>query len=64
VTPTRPEEASAIEGVEDAADRPERPVDTQLAYGRRDDLPPTSGSEKRSIAYLADSSGSLKAQLA
>jgi hypothetical protein len=33
-------EAAAIEGVEDAADHPERPVHTHLEYGRPDDLPP------------------------
>ncbi len=33
-------EAAAVEGVEDAADHPERPVHTHLDYGRPDDLPP------------------------
>jgi len=33
-------EAAAVEGVEDAADHPERPVHTHLEYGRPDDLPP------------------------
>jgi hypothetical protein len=33
-------EASAVEGVEDAADHPERPVHTHLEYGRPDDVPP------------------------
>ena len=33
-------EASAIEGVEDAADHPERPVHTHEEYGRPDDGPP------------------------
>jgi hypothetical protein len=33
-------EASAVEGVEDAADHPERPVHTHEEYGRPDDLPP------------------------
>ena len=32
-----------VEGVEDAADHPERPVHTHLEYGRRDDLPPEGG---------------------
>lgn len=32
-------EASAIEGVEDAADHPERPVHTHEDYGRPDDIP-------------------------
>ncbi len=38
-------EASIVEGVEDAADHPERPVHTHLDYGRPDDLPPLAGSE-------------------
>jgi hypothetical protein len=29
-----------VEGVEDAADPPERPVHTHLEYGRPDDVPP------------------------
>ena len=33
-------EAAVVEGVEDAADHPERPVHTHLEYGRPDDLPP------------------------
>jgi hypothetical protein len=33
-------EASAVDGVEDAADHPERPVHTHEEYGRPDDLPP------------------------
>ncbi|MGH9643778.1 MAG: hypothetical protein ACRD3Q_15320 [Terriglobales bacterium] len=33
-------EAAAIEGVEDAADHPERPVHTHEEYGRPDDVPP------------------------
>jgi hypothetical protein len=33
-------EAGIVEGVEDAANHPERPVHTHLQYGRPDDLPP------------------------
>jgi hypothetical protein len=33
-------EAEIVEGIEDAADHPERPVHTHLEYGRPDDLPP------------------------
>lgn len=33
-------EASAVEGVEDAADHPERPAHTHEEYGRPDDVPP------------------------
>jgi len=38
-------EAAAVEGVEDAADHPERPTHTHEEYGRLDDLPPERGSE-------------------
>jgi hypothetical protein len=38
-------EAAAVEGVEDAADHPERPVHTHLDYGRPDDLPPEREAE-------------------
>jgi hypothetical protein len=34
-------EAAVVEGVEDAADHPERPVHTHEEYGRPDDVPPT-----------------------
>ena len=33
-------EADFVDGIEDAADHPERPVHTHLEYGRPDDLPP------------------------
>jgi hypothetical protein len=33
-------EAAAVEGVEDAAGHPERPVHTHEEYGRPDDVPP------------------------
>ena len=36
----QPFEAAAVEGVEDAADHPERPVHTHLEYGRPDDQIP------------------------
>jgi hypothetical protein len=39
-------EAGIVEGVEDAADHPERPVHTHLDYGRPDDLPPIDGSDE------------------
>src|SRR5450755_2822114 len=38
-------EAGIVEGVEDAADHPERPVHTHLEYGRPDDLPPGVAAE-------------------
>jgi hypothetical protein len=34
-------ESAAVEGVEDAADHPERPVHTHEEYGRPDDVPPS-----------------------
>jgi hypothetical protein len=40
------EEASAIEGVEDAADHPERPTHTHEEYGRPDDVPPNRGPRR------------------
>jgi hypothetical protein len=40
-------EASRIEGLEDAADHPERPVHTHEEYGRPDDLPPARFSDRK-----------------
>jgi hypothetical protein len=40
-------EADFVDGIEDAADHPERPVHTHLEYGRPDDLPPQAGSDGR-----------------
>lgn len=34
------DEAAAVEGLEDAADHPERPVHTHEDYGNREDVPP------------------------
>jgi len=39
-------EAGIVDGVEDAADHPERPAHTHLEYGRPDDLPPVDGSDE------------------
>jgi hypothetical protein len=39
-------EAGIVEGIEDAADHPERPVHTHVEYGRPDDLPPVDGSDE------------------
>lgn len=38
-------EAEIVDGVEDAADHPERPVHTHVEYGRLDDLPPRPDDE-------------------
>lgn len=38
-------EAGIAEGIEDAADHPERPVHTHLEYGRPDDAPPRWAEE-------------------
>ncbi len=38
-------EADFVDGIEDAADHPERPVHTHLEYGRPDDLAPQNGSD-------------------
>ena len=40
-------EAARVEGVEDAANHPERPVHTHLEYGRPDDLPPARSSDRK-----------------
>jgi hypothetical protein len=37
-------EASVVDGVEDAANHPERPVHTHIEYGRPEDLAPERGS--------------------
>jgi hypothetical protein len=42
----QPLEAGIVEGVEDAADHPERPVHTHLEYGHPDDLPPRGGDDE------------------
>jgi hypothetical protein len=39
-------EALIVDGVEDAADHPERPVHTHLEYGRPDDLAPVDGNRE------------------
>jgi len=38
-------ESAIVEGVEDAADHPERPTHTHEEYGRPDDLPPIRKKE-------------------
>jgi hypothetical protein len=38
-------EAGVVEGVEEAADNPERPVHTHENQGRSPDVPPVRGSE-------------------
>lgn len=43
-------EAEAIEGIEDAADHPERPVHTHEEYGRPDDLPPARSGDRKKTA--------------
>ena len=40
-------EAARVEGAEDAADHPERPVHTHNDYGRPDDLPPARVSDRK-----------------
>jgi hypothetical protein len=39
-------EAAAIEGVEDAADHPERPVHTHVEYGVLEDAPPAKNDDE------------------
>jgi len=50
-------EASIVEGVEDAADHPERPVHTHLEYGHPDDFPPSSGSEEDEVGAVESQLG-------
>lgn len=40
-------EAARVEGLEDAADHPERPVHTHNDYGRPDDLPPARSGDRK-----------------
>jgi hypothetical protein len=40
-------EAARVEGSEDAADHPERPVHTHNEYGRPDDLPLARSSDRK-----------------
>ncbi len=42
-------EAARVEGVEDAADHPERPTHTHNDYGRPDDVPPRTELERRGV---------------
>jgi hypothetical protein len=45
-------EAGIVDGVEDAADHPERPVHTHLEYGRPDDLPPRDDADELEDAVV------------
>lgn len=40
-------EAARVDGLEDAANHPERPVHTHNEYGRPDDLPPARISDRK-----------------
>ena len=40
-------EAARVEGIEDAADHPERPVHTHNEYGRPDDIPPAQAVKRK-----------------
>lgn len=40
-------EAARVEGIEDAADHPERPVHTHNEYGRPDDIPPAIAPKRK-----------------
>jgi hypothetical protein len=40
-------EAATVEGLEDAADHPERPTHTHNEYGRPDDVPPARAPERK-----------------
>lgn len=53
-------EAGIVEGVEDAADHPERPAHTHLEYGRPDDVPPRFGAGDLDEEALGGLSGTRK----
>ena len=38
-------EAASVEGIEDAADHPERPAHTHIEYGQPEDMPARPGPE-------------------
>jgi hypothetical protein len=40
-------EAASVDGIEDAADHPERPTHTHEEYGRPDDLPPARSADRK-----------------
>ena len=40
-------EAASVDGVEDAANHPERPTHTHQEYGRPDDLPPARSTDRK-----------------
>ncbi|HZQ17645.1 MAG TPA: hypothetical protein VFA90_02905 [Terriglobales bacterium] len=40
-------EAARVDGLEDAADHPERPVHTHNEYGHPDDLPPARAADRK-----------------
>lgn len=46
-------EAAFVEGVEDAADHPERPVHTHNEYGRPDDIPPSSLEDEAASPFTS-----------
>lgn len=50
-------EAGIVEGVEDAADHPERPVHTHLEYGRPDDFPPVAEADEQDREKLTTQRG-------
>ena len=47
-------EAGIVDGIEDAANHPERPVHTHLEYGRPDDLSPVDGSDGEELDGQSD----------
>ena len=49
-------EAAAVEGIEDAADHPERPAHTHIDYGRPDDGPERTDSQAPRKPSRADRS--------
>jgi hypothetical protein len=56
-------EAGIVEGVEDSADHPERPVHTHLEHGHPDDLPPRAGDEEPEEPGLETPRGTRGAEI-
>jgi hypothetical protein len=56
-------EAGIVDGIEDAANHPERPVHTHVEYGRPDDLPPLDGPDEDASPVTAEQRGTRGEEL-
>jgi hypothetical protein len=57
-------EAGIVDGVEDAADHPERPVHTHLEYWHPDDVPPEDRLDETDPTLSDDRIGAQSAEIA